>query len=355
MNTSRRSFLATSAAFAAMGPAAAAESPLDATRRWFKEAQFGLMAHWGLYSLLAGEWKGRKSSRYGEWIQSNLRIPNAEYHRLAAAFNPVLFDPLEWMKRARDAGMRYFVFTAKHHEGFAMFRSKASRFNVVDATPFGRDVVGEIAEACRATGVKLGLYYSQDLDWSERDGGGYRHRRTAIAGSSWCNDWDWPDAAAKDYTRYFEAKAKPQVKEILTQYGDLCLVWFDTPQTISPAQSRELVDMVRRYNPGCLVNSRIGNGLGDYTTPGDNELPSKSAGDKLFETPGTMNDSWGYSAGDTNFKTVERILAIKAHCRERGANYLLNMSPDGLGRIPAGCLKIFEGLRLAREGGPGKS
>ena len=347
----RRDFIATSVATAALVSAwAGEETALAKAKRWFREAQFGLMAHWGLYSLLGGEWRGRKSSPYGEWIQSNFRIPNAEYHKLAAAFNPVFFDPLEWMKRARDAGMRYFVFTAKHHEGFAMFRSRASKFNVVDATPFGRDVVEEIAEACRSTGVRLGLYYSQDLDWSERDGGGYTRPHTAIDGSSWCNDWDWPDSAAKDYMRYFESKVKPQVKEILTQYGDLCLVWFDTPQTISAAQSRELVDMVRRHNPGCLVNSRIGNGLGDYTTPGDNELPVGQAGEALFETPGTMNDSWGYKADDMNFKTVDRILAIKSHCRGRGANYLLNMSPDHLGRIPGGCLNILKGLRLAKEG-----
>ncbi len=351
LNLSRRNFIASSAAFAAMGPlaASAAVTPLEASRKWFKDAQFGMMAHWGLYSLLAGEWKGRRSSAYAEWIQSNLRIPNAEYHSLTKAFNPILFDPLEWMKRARDAGMKYFVLTSKHHDGFALFRSKASKFNVVDATPFKRDIVGELAEACRATGIKLGLYYSQDLDWSEQNGGGYTQKPTAIANSSWCNDWDWPDKAAKNYTRYFESKCKPQVKEILTQYGDLCLIWFDTPVTITKEQSQELVDMVRQYNPGCLINSRIGNGMGDYTTPGDNQLPSnKNAADKLFETPGTMNHSWGYTAHDQNYKSVEKILEIKKHCQDHGANYLLNISPDHLGRIPAGCLNILEGLKKAR-------
>lgn len=346
---SRRNFIAASTAFAAMGPSFAAESPLAASRKWFKEAQFGMMAHWGLYSLLAGEWQGKKSSAYAEWIQSNFRIPNKDYHLLSKAFNPVYFDPLEWMKRARDAGMRYFVLTSKHHEGFALFRSKASKFNVVDATPFGRDIVGEIAEACQKTGIKLGLYYSQDLDWSEQNGGGYTHKPTAIGNSAWSNDWDWPDNAAKNYTRYFESKVKPQVKEILTQYGDLCLIWFDTPMTISPAQSKELVGMVRQYNPGCLVNSRIGNGLGDYTTPGDNCLPEKmTAADALFETPGTMNHSWGYTAYDMDFKSVDKILEIKKHCNDHGANYLLNISPDPLGRIPAGCLNILEGLKTAQ-------
>lgn len=135
-------------------------------RKWFKEAQYGMMVHWGLYSLLAGEYKDRYSGVYAEWIQANLAIPNAEYGKLAKAFNPVFFDAEEWVKLAKDCGMKYFVVTSKHHDGFAMFHSKVDKYNVVDATPFGRDVIGEIAEACYKHGLKMGLYYSQDLDWA---------------------------------------------------------------------------------------------------------------------------------------------------------------------------------------------
>ena len=174
INMTRKEFMGGAAAFAAAGSfaAEAQESPMLAkTKKWFKEAQFGMMAHWGLYTLPGGEWNGKPGRRaYAEWLQWGERIPMKEYAALAKAFNPVLFDPKDWMKRARDAGMRYFVFTAKHHDGFAMYRSKVSRFNVVDATPFGRDVVEELADACRDAGLKFGLYYSQDVDWSEPNG-----------------------------------------------------------------------------------------------------------------------------------------------------------------------------------------
>ena len=190
----------------------------------------------------------------GEWAQAYFRIPNAEYHALANAFNPILFDADEWIRLAADAGMKYIVVTAKHHEGFAMFHSRVSKFNVVDATPFGRDVIYELANACARHGVRLGLYYSQDLDWSEPNGGGYTAGRTWCGGAGvWTNDWDFPDNAHKDYAQCFESKIKPQVTELLTGYGDLCLIWFDTPRTISAAQSQELVDLVHRHQPNCLI------------------------------------------------------------------------------------------------------
>ena len=332
--------------------AAADAAALAAARKWFKEAQFGMMAHFGLYTLAGGEWNGKSGMHpYGEWIMHGEKIPNAEYGRLARAFNPVCFDPLEWMKRARDAGMRYFVVTAKHHDGFALYRSKVSKYNVVDATPFGRDIVAEIAESCRATGVRLGLYYSQDVDWHERDGGGrfcpYRDY-VGICGLKekrvWGNDWDWPDAAGYDFQRYLDEKSMPQVEELLTQYGDLCLVWFDVPVTLTRAQSEAFVRLVRRHQPGCLVSGRIGNGLGDYETPGDNHIAKKTEAGKLYETVGTMNDSWGYRPTDTHYKSVKTILDIKAKCASIGSNYMLNVGPDPLGRFPAEAVKTLSGL-----------
>lgn len=315
---------------------------------WFREAQYGMMLHWGLYCLPAGEWKGRRMEDIGEWAQQYFRVPNEEYHKLAAAFNPVLFDAEEWVRTAQDAGMRYMVFTAKHHEGFAMYHSKVSKFNVVDATPFGRDIVMELAEACAKYGMKLGLYYSQDLDWSHPDGGGYTVGKTWCGDKAyWTNNWDFPDTAKKDYTRCFEEKIKPQVTELLTGYGDLCLIWFDTPFTISPAQTDELYALVKHYQPGCLVNSRIGNGYGDYASAGDNEIPDDDKGAMLFETPATLNDTWGYKSFDNNWKSPQEVADLRRHLNERHINYLLNVGPDALGRLPApACSILREAAKL---------
>ena len=309
--------------------------------KWFKEAKYGMMVHWGLYSLLGGEYKGEKVSSYAEWAQTYFRIPNAEYEKLATAFNPVYFNADEWVRFAKECGMKYIVVTSKHHEGFAMFKSRADKFNIVDATPFGRDVMAELAEACYKHDMKLGLYYSQDLDWHEKNGGGYLSNHIPNAGTTWDNSWDFPDEAHKDFTECFENKIMPQVEEILTGYGDLCLIWFDTPQTISPEQSRELADMVHTYQPNCLVNSRIGNGMGDYRSMGDNEIPDEYMADGLVETPATLNDTWGYKSFDNNWKPAEKVLALKRHLNERGVNYLLNVGPDYLGRIPAPAVDIL--------------
>ena len=356
--TDRRQFIkggAGALAFAAAFDLAAksADNPaLAAQKKWFHEAQYGMMVHWGLYSLLGGEWKGRVMPFIAEWAQAYFKIPNAEYAKLAKAFNPIYFNADEWVQVARDAGMKYIVLTSKHHDGFAMFRSKASKYNVVDATPFGRDVVGEIAEACRKHGMKLGLYYSQDLDWSHPDGGGYTRSdyNWGDGKTTWTNSWDFTDKSKKDFARYFEGKAKPQVREILTQYGDLCLIWFDIGSTLTEDQAYDLYSMVRRLQPGCLVNSRIGGGsrngtnkriVCDYTSSGDNEIPKDDKSGMLYETCATINDSWGYKPTDQNWKSAETIRANREHLKSIGANYLLNVGPDGLGRIPAKSVDIL--------------
>lgn len=330
---------------------------------WFKTARYGMMAHFGLYSLLGGEWQGKWSHDYAEWIQARYGIPNAEYGKLASAFNPVFFDADEWVATARDAGMTYLVVTAKHHEGFALFRSKADAFNVVDATPFRRDIIGELAEACRRQGVRFGVYYSQDLDWHERDGGGYRSRSVSCSGVSWDNSWDWPEVEGKDFSRCFAKKIYPQVEELLTQYGDLSLIWFDVPMTLSAQESRSLADLVKKHQPGCLVNSRIGNGVYDYVSLGDNEIPSgpvdqmkpsadpndisgfKPSAYGLYESACTLNDTWGFSYRDHHWKSAETIRANREKLNALGINYLVNVGPDGLGRIPGPSLDI---LRAAR-------
>ena len=332
-------------------------------RTWFKQAQYGMMAHWGLYSLLAGEWRGRRVRDYAEWIQSFMPIPNAEYEQLAKCFNPVYFNADEWISLAKDAGMEYFVLTSKHHDGFALFHSKVDPFNVVDATPFKRDVVEELANACARHNVKLGLYYSQELDWHHPHGGGYTNL-TPCSGVSWDNNWDWPDRSKKDFTICFEEKIKPQVEEILTNYGELCLLWFDVPHTITPEQSLELNRMVKHHQPNCLINSRIGNGAYDYVSLGDNEYPQEAPDEAvmadpnaihgykyspygLYETPATMNSSWGFKYYDQNWITPEAIRDNRERLKGIGVNYLLNVGPDGLGRIPSFCQ---EALRQSAVG-----
>ena len=223
-----------------------------------------------------------------------------------------------------------------------MYHSKVSKFNIVDATPFGRDVLAELAEACRKHDMKLGLYYSQELDWSEPNGGGYRKGKTWCGGKAyWTNNWDFPDDEHKNFAQCFEDKIKPQVTELLTEYGDLCLIWFDTPNVITPEQSDELYALVKKYQPNCLVNSRIGNGRGDYRSAGDNEIPDDDKGAMLFETPATLNDTWGYKAFDNNWKDAKTVLKIKKHLNERGINYLLNVGPDYLGRIPGPAIDVL--------------
>ena len=359
MNVNRRNFLSGSAAVAAMGVlpsfGSGEDSRLALAKRWFTDAQYGMMIHWGLYSLLGGEWKGKVMPYVSEWAQQYFRIPNAEYGKLASVFNPVFFDAEEWVKLARDAGMKYIVLTSKHHDGFALFKSKVSKFNIVDATPFRRDVVGEIAEACRKFSLRLGLYYSQDLDWHEQDGGGEQLGKTWAGGAAYyANNWDFPRPEEKDFSRYFEGKVLPQVEEILTQYGDLCLIWFDMGHTVSVQQSLDLYHLVRRLQPACLVNSRIGGAkdetarlelVCDYTSSGDNEIPRGDRHGMLYESCGTINDSWGFKPTDQNWKSAEKIRATREHLKSIGANYLLNVGPDPLGRIPARSADILLAAR----------
>ncbi len=311
-------------------------------REWFKQAKYGMMIHFGLYALPAGEWKGRRMPYIGEWAQSYFRIPRNEYAQLAKVFNPILFNADEWVTTAKEAGMEYMVVTSKHHDGFALFDSEWDGWNVVRGTPFGRDIIAELAESCYKHGLKFGLYYSQELDWHEPDGGGYTRGHTNCGCMSWTNDWDYPENDKKDFTRCFEGKIKTQFREILTKYGDLCLIWCDTPFEITPEQSRELYDMIKHYQPDCLVNSRIGNGMGDYRSWGDNQIPDEYMKDGLFETPATLNDTWGFKYFDTNWKDADKVRELRDHLNSRGINYLLNIGPDYLGRLPAPAVDILK-------------
>ncbi|MDX2226691.1 MAG: alpha-L-fucosidase [Verrucomicrobiae bacterium] len=292
---------------------------------WFRQSRFALFIHWGLYSPLAGVWKGKVYHGIGEWIQCMARIPAAEYATLAGQWNPVDFDAREWARVAREAGMRYIVLTTKHHDGFALFKSQVSPFNMVEATPFGRDIVAELAEACRAEGLGLGFYYSQTQDWHEPDAEG--------------NHWDaW--TGPKDFNRYLQNKALPQIRELLTNYGPVALIWFDTPGPISAEASKSLEEMIRALQPGCLINSRIGNGRGDYETLGDSEIPHQPV-EGLWETIDTHNDSWGFVTHDLNWKTPGELAVSLVRVVSRGGNYMINVGPEGSGKLPEASVRAL--------------
>ena len=303
----------------AAAPRDSAQEQREKRLQWWREARFGMFIHWGLYAVPAGEWKGKPIEGIGEWIMNRAKIPVTEYEQLATQFNPVKFNAEEWVKVAKDAGMKYLVITSKHHDGFAMYHSKASKFNIVDATPFKRDPLQELAAACQKAGIKLGFYYSQTQDWHEPDGDG--------------NTWDWPDVSRKNFTRYLEEKVKPQVRELLTNYGPIGLIWFDTPRVITRQQSEELAALVHQIQPDCLVSGRVGHGVGDYDSVGDNQI-SVGKVKRDWETPVTLNDTWGFKKDDDNWKSTSILINQMVQVISRGGNYLLNVGPTAEGLIP---------------------
>lgn len=285
---------------------------------WFKNAKFGMFIHWGLYSKLAGVWKDKDYYGSGEWLMNQAKIPAAEYAKVASTFNPVQFNAQEWADLAKDAGIRYMVITAKHHEGFAMYDSKVSDFNIVKASPYGRDPMKALANATRKNGIQFGFYYSQFLDWHEPNGGG--------------NKWDFKETD-KDYLKYYKEKSIPQLKELLTNYGNLGIVWFDMPGGLNKQQTQELVDEMHALQPKSLFSSRVGQGLGDYRTFGDSEVPATPI-KGTWESIYTHNDSWGYISHDMNFKSPREIIHLLANVASKGGNLMLNVGPDGEGKIP---------------------
>lgn len=292
---------------------------------WLKNERFAMFVHWGLFSELGDRWNGTNYYGISEWLMNRAQIPAAEYAKTAAQFDPTNFNARDWADLARAAGMSRIVITAKHHEGFAMFISAASPFNIVQSTPFKRDPMKELAAACRTDGLQFGFYYSQSKDWHEHDAEG--------------NTWDWP-ADGHDFEHYLNTKAVPQIKELLTAYGPLGTFWFDTPGPITPVESKMLVDLVHQYQPQCLVNSRIGNGYGDYDTLGDQEIPLLPR-PGLWESIDTMNDTWGYAWYDHNWKSPREVVERLASVVSYGGSYMLNVGPDGTGRIPEQCARIL--------------
>ena len=291
--------------------------------QWWTQARFGMFIHWGLYSQLAGFWQGQPVERLGEWIMHFGKIPPKEYEKVASQFNPALFDVDSLVRLAKDAGMKYLVMTAKHHDGFALYDSACSEYNIVASTPFARDPIAELATACKAHGIRLCFYYSQSQDWHHPGGLGHWQR-----GENWKRIHD-PEA----FENYLQKKVKPQLRELLTQYGPIGLIWFDTPLTISKEHSLELKAWVKSFQPDCLVCGRIGNNIGDYNCLGDNMIPiAKPIG--LWETPATINDTWGYKSDDHQWKSTRHLLHLLVDLASKGVNYLLNIGPDGEGVVP---------------------
>jgi len=302
---------------AQISPGAAPMSQV-AKMKWFREAKFGLFIHWGLYAIPAGEWKGRPVAGIGEWIMNRANIPVAEYEQLAAQFNPVKFDADQWVQMAQDAGMKYIVITSKHHDGFAMYHSAASKYNIFDATPFHRDPLKELSAACARHGIRLGFYYSQAQDWHEPNGAG--------------NTWDFGPDDRKDFDQYLRGKAEPQVKELLTGYGPVCLIWFDTPRMMTPERSQRFIDIVHTLQPATLIDGRLGS-QGDYRSMGDNAIPNTVIeGD--WEVPATLNHTWGFKKDDTDWKSPADLTFKLVDIVSKGGNYLLNVGPTAEGVIP---------------------
>jgi len=318
-------------------PGAAAPSvtaPENAARKneaslgWFREAKFGLFIHWGLYAIPAR----------GEWVMSREKIPVAKYAELAPQFNPTKFDAAAWVRVAKEAGMRYIVITAKHHDGFAMFDSATSPYNIAQATPFKRDPLKELAAACAAAGLGLGFYYSQAQDW-HHPGGGFVGK-------------PWDDVQRGDFDRYFDGLAIPQIKELLSGYGPIRILWCDTPVEMTRERAERLVAAVRATQPGTLINSRLlfhGRQISglkpeqfallkevgvDYLSYRDREIPQQPQW-RDWETCMTLNQSWGFNQTDQNWKSPAVLVNQLVEVASKGGNFLLNVGPTAEGEIPA--------------------
>lgn len=301
----------------------------DARMAWWREAKFGMFIHWGVYSVPAGFYHDQPVGGIGEWIMNNGKIPCMEYQAFAREFNPAKFNAGEWVKIAKDAGQKYIIITSKHHDGFAMFDSKASDWNIVTATPFGRDPLKELAAACKKEGIKLGFYYSQAQDWNN-------------GGSATGGKWD--PAQQRDMDDYIDKIAIPQVREILSHYGEFpAVLWWDTPTDMNPQRAQKLYDVVKEIKPNIIMNNRLlGGGFtnrfagglnGDTQTP-EQFIPAQGYPGRDWETCMTMNDTWGFKRDDNNWKSTETLIRNLCDIASKGGNYLLNVGPTSEGLIP---------------------
>ncbi len=304
----------------------------DKKIQWYKEARFGLFIHWGLYAATEGYWNGKETPGIGEWIAAKESIPTAEYEKLAEKMTCDKFSASEWARLAKDAGMRYCVFTAKHHEGFAMYDTDYDDYSIVKRSPYGKDIAREIADAMREEGIKPCFYYSQAIDFHEKNAMG--------------NTWDNPVLEEeRDFKSYIDGKCKAQLRELLTGYGDIGLIWMDVPKGMTEEIALDLKAYVKKYQPDCLISGRIGGteDMGDYGCLGDNQIPAGKL-EGCWETASTMNGTWGYKRDDHDFKSPKEIIELLCGLMSKGANLLLNIGPKANGEIPEESIYILKEL-----------
>ena len=308
----------------------------DARMAWWRDARFGMFIHWGLYAVPAGTWKGERITGLGEWIQERAKIPGDEYSPLTRQFNPSQFDADEWVRIAKDAGMKYIIITSKHHDGFALFDSKVSNYDIVDATPYRRDAIRALATAARRGGLKFGVYYSI-MDW---------HHADAQAPA-------YPTYNSRTYKnpnfgRYVETYMKPQLRELVTQYPEIDVLWFDGEwiSDWSDEQGRSLYDWLRELRPSLIINNRVGHSRqgmsgmsankdapGDFGTP-EQEVPPQGLPGVDWETCMTLNDTWGFQSFDDGWKDSRVLVRTLVDVASKGGNFLLNVGPTAQGVIP---------------------
>ncbi len=294
----------------------------DRRMAWWREAKFGMFIHWGVYAVPAGTYKGQQIPGIGEWIMLRAKIPVAEYREFAKQFNPVKYDPEAWVRLAKAAGMRYIVITSKHHDGFALFDSAVTDWDVVDATPYGRDLLKPLAEAARRHGLRFGTYYSQAQDWTHPGG----------AKSGYPDGGGWDDAHKGSFDEYLKKIAIPQVREVLTKFQP-DILWWDTPHLMTPERAAPLFELTK-LRPGLITNNRLGGGYrGDTETP-EQYIPATGFKDRDWETCMTMNDTWGYKSYDQNWKSTATLVRNLIDIASKGGNYLLNVGPTAEGLIP---------------------
>ncbi len=322
----------------------------DERIQWWQDARFGMFIHWGIYSLPGGEWKGRKLSGYAEHLMRKERISRADYLALAHQFNPVKFNADEWARHAKDAGMKYLIITSKHHDGFAMFDSKVSDFNIVRQTPFHRDPMAELAVACKKYGIRFGFYYSHAFDWEHPDapGNDWEYKNPGgdsnlYGGVNWYDRH--PELLAKAQ-HYVDEKAIPQIKELITQYHP-DILWFDTPHKLPLSENIRMLQAIRETDPNVVVNGRLARSaamnFGDYQNTADRPaefFPVKGN----WEAIPTTNESYGYSKYDNSHKPAGFFIRLLANAASRGGNLLMNIGPEGDGSFDEKDLHILSGI-----------
>jgi alpha-L-fucosidase len=319
----------------------------DARMQWWREARFGMFVHWGVYSGLGGTWQGRAVHGYAEHIQRILKIPIPVYReQVAGKFNPTEFNADDWIRTAKEAGMGYFIITAKHHDGFAMYDSKVSDYNIVKATPFKRDPMKELKAACQKYGLKFGFYYSQAFDWGDANAPGndwdYDNPggdRLLHGGKTW---WESSPELLPKAREYVDQKAIPQLLELIRNY-DPDILWFDTAGKLPESEDLRIMKAVRQAKPGIIINGRLVRSCGDYVSTADR--PAEFApheGD--WEGIPTTNESYGWNRNDHSHKPPGHFVQLLAKAAARGGNILMNIGPMGNGQFDPADAAILQGI-----------